>query len=115
MARLIEVQQTDQFSAPLAVRVGDVLVFQATGARISDGESALEVFGPFVSAVVGESGAVLAPTGFPNAVLARAALRARQPSSCSRATPFTTAEPRPCTSRSTPDELNHHTWIRPTH
>ena len=72
MARLIEVQEPDQFRAPLAVRVGDVLVFQATGARISDGESALEILGPFVSAVVGENGAVLAPMGFPNAVLVRA-------------------------------------------
>jgi hypothetical protein len=72
MARLIEVQQSDQLATPLLVRVGDVLVFQATGARISEGASALELWGPFVSATVGENGAVLDPMGFPNAVLARA-------------------------------------------
>jgi hypothetical protein len=52
--------------------VGDVLVFQATGAQVSDGATAVEILGPFVSAVVGENGAVLAPMGFPNAVLVRA-------------------------------------------
>ncbi len=52
--------------------MGDVLVFQATGARISDCASALEILGPFVSAVVGSNGAVLAPMGSPNTVLVRA-------------------------------------------
>ena len=72
MSRLIEVQQMQHFPAPLVLRVGDVLLIQATGARMSEGGLAVELWGPFLSAVVGENGAVLAPEGPPNAVLARA-------------------------------------------
>jgi len=77
MSRLIEVQRPYQFPSPLEVRVGDVLLFQATGARVTDGSPAVELWGPFQSAVVGENGSVLSPMGPPNAVL----IRARQPGS----------------------------------
>ena len=72
MSRLIEVQLPDRFPKPLEVRVGDVLLLAATGARIKDGGRAVEVWGPFLSAVVGENGAVVAPEGPPNTVLVRA-------------------------------------------
>ena len=73
MARFIEVQRRDKFPALLAARVGDVLVFHATGAQIIEGAAAIEVLGPFVMALLGEDGQVVTPTGSPNAVLARAA------------------------------------------
>lgn len=79
MSRLIEVQQVEGGASPLAIRVGDVLLIRATGARIREGERAVELLGPFVSAVVAETGAVLVPSGPPNAVL----VRAREPGSAS--------------------------------
>jgi hypothetical protein len=79
MARLIEVQQVEEGSSPLAIRVGDVLLIRATGARVRGGGRSVELWGPFLSAVVGETGAVLAPIGPPNAVL----VRAREPGSAS--------------------------------
>jgi len=71
MSRLIEVQVEEHTPSPLAVRVGDVLLFQATGARIKGGK-AVELWGPFRSAVLGENGEVIEPMGPPGAVLARA-------------------------------------------
>ncbi len=72
MSRLIEVQQVENCSSPQVVRVGDVLLIQATGCRVRDGGQAVELWGPFLSAVVAVNGAVLAPMGPPNTVLARA-------------------------------------------
>ena len=72
MPRLIEVQKVENCPSPLAVRVGDVLLIQATGGRVRDSGPAVELWGPFLSAVVAETGAVLAPMGPPNTVLARA-------------------------------------------
>ena len=60
MSRLIEVQQVENCSSPLVVRVGDVLLIQATGCRVRDGGQAVELWGPFLSAVVAVNGAVWA-------------------------------------------------------
>ncbi len=77
MSRLVEIQLDQPILAPLAVRAGDVLMFQATGARVHEGGSAVEMWGPFRTAVVGADGSILAPEGPPNAVL----VRVRQPGS----------------------------------
>jgi hypothetical protein len=61
----------------LAVGVGDVLMIGARGGRVVDGGPAVELWGPFLSSVVGTNGAVLTPMGLPNTVL----VRARQPGS----------------------------------
>jgi hypothetical protein len=74
MSRLIEVQRVTDPS-PLVVRVGDVLVVPASGARVDAGGPAVELWGPFRTAVVADTGEVLAPEGPPNTVL----VRARQP------------------------------------
>lgn len=73
--RLIEVQDADRCAAPLSLRVGDLLLFHASGARCVSGAGAAEVLGPFSEAVVGSNGKVVTPMGPPNAVL----VRARQP------------------------------------
>ena len=75
MPRLIEVQPAGDGWPSIRARVGDVLVIRASGGRVHDGESAVEMWGPFQSAVVGDTGEVLVPAGPPNAVL----VRARQP------------------------------------
>jgi hypothetical protein len=77
MSRLIEVQRVEDCPSPLRVRVGDVLVLPASGARVQAGGPAIELLGPFLPAVVGTDGEVLAPEGAPNTVL----VRARQPGS----------------------------------
>lgn len=72
MARLIEVQRPDDCISPLVIRVGDVLLIRATGARLRSGGVAVEVLGPFLQAVVGTSGDVVSPEGPPSVVLVRA-------------------------------------------
>jgi hypothetical protein len=74
---LIEVQQVEGSPLPLAVRVGDVLLIHATGGRARTGEPSVELWGPYLSAVVADTGSVLAPMGPPNVVL----VRARKPGS----------------------------------
>ena len=74
MSRLIEVQRVTHPS-PLVVRVGDVLVVRASGARVHGGGPVVELWGPFRTAVVGDTGDVIVPEGPPNTVL----VRARQP------------------------------------
>jgi hypothetical protein len=72
VARLIEVQDSRVCSSPLAVHAGEVLMFQAAGGRVRSGADVVELLGPFLRAVVGDDGNILAPMGFPNTVLFRA-------------------------------------------
>lgn len=72
MARLIDVQQVESCPSPLAVRVGDVLRIRASGGWVRDGGSAVELWGPFLPAVVADTGEVLSPQGPPGTVLVRA-------------------------------------------
>jgi hypothetical protein len=72
MPRLIEVQDARACPSPLTVGRGDVLLFRATGGRVRDGSDVIELLGPFLPAVVGDDGNVLAPMGLPNTVLFRA-------------------------------------------
>jgi hypothetical protein len=72
MSRLIELQRVQDAPSHLSVRVGDVLLIGATGGRVEDGGAAVELWGPFVSGVVGTDGSVVTPMGPPNTVLVRA-------------------------------------------
>jgi hypothetical protein len=69
VARLIDVPPEFGGASPLVVRVGDVLSFAASGGRVTAGPRVLERLGPFLPAVVGLDGRVLAPEGAPSAVL----------------------------------------------
>jgi hypothetical protein len=75
MARLIEVQSTQECRSPLLLRQGDLLLWRAAGGRVRSGKDVMEVLGPFVPAVLDDEGNVLTPLGPPNTVL----FRARQP------------------------------------
>jgi hypothetical protein len=72
MSRFIEVRQVESCPAHLMVRVGDVLLFQASGGRVRHGAQAVELWGPFFPAFVSPTGEVVAPAGSPNGVLLRA-------------------------------------------
>jgi hypothetical protein len=69
MARLIDIQRGQPLPASLTVRVGDVLMFEATGGHVHSGSDLVEILGPFVPGVVGDNGEILSPMGAPNAVL----------------------------------------------
>lgn len=72
MPLLIRVEPTAQdLPRRLAVGVGDVLSFAATGGRVRDGP-AVELLGLYVAGVVVPDGRVLSPAGPPGTVLFRA-------------------------------------------
>jgi hypothetical protein len=66
MARLIEVQLTPACPTSLALAVGEVLQFAASGGRVRSGP--LEMMGPYRTAVVGENGEIFTAAGAPNIV-----------------------------------------------
>jgi hypothetical protein len=72
MARLIEVQDARVCPSPLTVGPGDILLFRAVGGHVREGADVVELLGPFLPAVVGDHGSILAPMGLPNTVLFRA-------------------------------------------
>jgi hypothetical protein len=69
MGRLIEVQQAQGLSPRLTIKVGDLLLFGATGGHVQSGADVLEILGPFGPGVVGDNGQIFSPTGAPNTVL----------------------------------------------
>jgi hypothetical protein len=69
MKRLVEVQDAPGFPAALAVGVGDLLVFDGTGGRVTAGVGVVEPLGALIKSVVGDDGRVLSPAGAPNAVV----------------------------------------------
>lgn len=71
MPSLIAVQPHPEGAPRLAVRVGDVLQFNATGARITGGDAAVELLGAFGEAVAA-GGQTLRAEGSPSHVLVRA-------------------------------------------
>jgi hypothetical protein len=72
MALLIEVQDARGCASPLTLHLGDTLQFYATGGRVRLGDDVVEILGPFLMAVIGDNGAVVAPMGSPNTILFRA-------------------------------------------
>ena len=69
MGRLIEVQNLQGFPSSLTLKVGDVLVFGATGGHVQSGADVVEILGPFLPGVMGKNSEILSPMGAPNAVL----------------------------------------------
>lgn len=69
MARFLEVRDPAQAPSPLRISVGDVILFRATGGRLAEGD-AVEILGPFLPAVFGPDGEVVAPMGTPGSLLA---------------------------------------------
>ncbi len=56
----------------LHVRVGDMLMFGATGGRVLEGGTTVELMGVFSPGVVSDDGRVLSPAGPPTSALFRA-------------------------------------------
>ncbi|SRR5260370_19558348 len=72
MGRLIEVQNAQSAPSSLALQVGDVLLFHATGGHVPSGDDVVEMLGAFLPASLGDNGKILTPMGAPNTVLFRA-------------------------------------------
>jgi hypothetical protein len=77
MARLIEVQDVNVCPSPLVIHPGDLLLFWAVGGQVRSGDDVVEMFGPFLQAVLGNDGNILTAMGPPNKIL----FYARQPGS----------------------------------
>jgi len=66
MSRLIEIDDTAALPARITLGRADVLLIRASGGQVVDGPDLLEVFGPFVPAVVTDAGRIISPEGPPN-------------------------------------------------
>lgn len=51
MGRLIEIQAEQILPSTLAIRAGDLLVFEASGGHVLSGEGAVELLGTFLRSV----------------------------------------------------------------
>ena len=69
MTRLVEIDDPTACGPTLLVKVGDLLVFAASGGRADTSSTVLRLLGVFVRAVVGTTGTVVPPIGPPNAVV----------------------------------------------
>jgi hypothetical protein len=69
MGRMIEVQRAQNLPTRLTIRVGDVLIFGATGGHVYSGAEVVEILGPFIRGVLGDNGRIVSPMGAPNRVL----------------------------------------------
>jgi hypothetical protein len=69
MGRMIEIDPAQALPTSLTLRVGDLLVFAASGGHVRSGAGVIEMLGPFIPGVVGGDGGILSPMGSPNAVL----------------------------------------------
>jgi len=72
MGRLIDMTQVDNLPPSLAVRAGDILMFNGTGGHVRSGKAIVEILGTFISGLLASNGRVLSPAGAPNTLLFRA-------------------------------------------
>ncbi|RXG85083.1 hypothetical protein EAS61_37015 [Bradyrhizobium zhanjiangense] len=72
MARLVEIQACQTLPPVLHVRVGDVLMFGASGGHILEGETTVELLGVLSTGVLSDDGQPLSPVGPPTNTLFRA-------------------------------------------
>jgi hypothetical protein len=72
MGRLIEVETARGIPSSLALQMGDVLLFKATGGHVQSGEDVVEMLGVFLLATLGDNDKILTPMGAPNTILFRA-------------------------------------------
>jgi hypothetical protein len=68
LPRLFEISD---WTNPILIGVGDVLLVRAAGARITSGQASLELLGTFVSGAFSREGEAVWPEGLPNIVLYR--------------------------------------------
>ena len=71
LPRVIDIQVGQELPSALDMRVGDLLMFAASGGHILEGGAAVELLGSFTSSVISDEGSVLTPLGPPNVVLFR--------------------------------------------
>jgi hypothetical protein len=69
MTRLVEIDDAAACTPALSVKVGDLLVFAASGGRADTSSKAVHLLGVYVRAVVGTNGIVVTPIGPPNTVV----------------------------------------------
>jgi hypothetical protein len=69
MTRLVEIDDPAACGPALSVKVGDLLVFAASGGRADTSSKAVLLLGMFVRSVVGTNGTVVAPIEPPNAII----------------------------------------------
>jgi hypothetical protein len=72
LAHLVEIQACQDLPPVLHVRVGDLLMFGASGGRLLEGEKTAELLGVFSTSVLSDDGRVLSPAGPPTTALFRA-------------------------------------------
>jgi len=69
MTRLVEIEDPRACAPALSVKAGDLLVFSASGGRVSAGDTIVRCLGAYMRAVIGTNRAVLEPSGLPNTVV----------------------------------------------
>jgi len=72
LAHLVEIQACQDLPPVLHVRVGDLLMFGASGGHLLEGGPTVELLGVFSTGVLSDDGRVLSPVGPPTSVLFRA-------------------------------------------
>jgi hypothetical protein len=68
MARWIEIRSGDRLPESFTIKVGDLLMFSASGGRLRSDENVLELLGHFIPAVLGDNWQILSPVATPNSV-----------------------------------------------
>jgi hypothetical protein len=69
LARIIEIRNPKNCPPSLDLKVGDLLVFSATGGHILSGSDAVLFLGPFLTGTLGKDGKIITPIGTPNTVV----------------------------------------------
>jgi hypothetical protein len=69
MTRLIEIDDAKDGAPSLSVKVGDLLVFSASGGRTNTNDPSVRLVGVFVRAIIGVNRTVIEPMGPPNTVV----------------------------------------------
>ena len=66
MARIVEIRDPKTCPTSLHLKVGDMLIFSATGGHIRDGARSVQFLGAYLTAVLALDGNIIAPAGNPN-------------------------------------------------
>jgi hypothetical protein len=69
LPRIIEIHHPKSCPPSLEVKVGDLLVFGATGGHVRSGPEVVQFLGPFLTGTVGKDGKVITPMGTPSTVI----------------------------------------------
>jgi hypothetical protein len=72
LAHFVEIQACQDLPPVLHIQVGDLLMFGASGGRLLEGGTAVELLGIFSTGVLSDDGRVLSPVGPPTSALFRA-------------------------------------------